>query len=224
MAKRRSPNVLASSLSEEVDIDKNNKLWLMSYSDVITLLLVFFIMLLGNSGVSNTKIEAIASSLKGAGLEETSIKKLSKDIKKMLKEKKLEHLVYIEENLEGINVQIKNELLFSSGEATLTARNKSRITPIVSLFRGLPPGYRFEIEGHTDDVPIKKKEIPSNWYLSSYRALSILDVFLQLGFKPNRFAVQGFADTKPIVPNRTKKGKAIPANQAKNRRVVIKIR
>ena len=209
-----------TSLAE--DVKRPEKQWLASYSDVITLLLVFFVVLLGNSGVSSVKMEAISKSI--VGIKETTMSEVKEKIEKVLKEKNLEEVVELEENLEGLDINIKDKLLFGSGESKLTAKKKKLITSIILTFTDLPDRFRFEIEGHTDDVPIKKKDVPSNWYLSSDRALSVLDVFLGLGFKDNRFTVQGFADTKPIVPNKNKRGVAIPNNRAKNRRVVVKIR
>ena len=98
-----------------------------------------------------------------------------------------------------------------------------KLNPIFQSFHELPQSFRFSIEGHTDDVPIQSDEFPSNWHLSTARALSILNLFIQNNFDNSRLGVQGFADQKPMVPNRAEDGEPIVTNQAKNRRAVIRV-
>ena len=195
--------------------------WAVSYGDIITLLLVFFIILLGNSGVSNVKLQAISQNISGGT---TSIDDLEDRLKKIIKEKELENSIIIDKNLEGIDLIIQDKLLFASGEAVMSLQTARILVEFIREFEKIKKTYRFEIEGHTDDNPINSEKFPSNWYLSSYRALSILNIFLRGNFDPDRFLVQGLADTKPLRPNRDERGIAIPSNQAKNRRVVIKVR
>ena len=75
---------------------------------------------------------------------------------------------------------------------------------------------RISIEGHTDDIPINTPLFPSNWDLSTARALEVAHgLFDDSPLPQNRFSVAGFADTKPLVPNTS------PESRAKNRRVEI---
>ena len=196
--------------------------WATSYGDVVTLLLVFFVMLLGSSGVSNKKIEAISNKI--SGKPKTSIEEVKEKLEAIVEEQRLQDTIAIEDDPEGIDILIENRLLFASGEANLSPQAGRILRRFIKALDELPDGYRFEIEGHTDDVPIRNERFPSNWYLSSYRALVILNIFLRERFDPQKFLVQGLADTQPLVPNRDKRGNPIPANQAKNRRAVIKVR
>ena len=79
------------------------------------------------------------------------------------------------------------------------------------------------VEGHTDDAPIHSAQFPSNWELSTARASAVVHFFLDAGVAPSRLRAAGYADTFPLVPNRDAAGRAIPENQARNRRVVIKL-
>ena len=84
--------------------------------------------------------------------------------------------------------------------------------------------YKLTIEGHSDNLPIKSAQFPSNWELSSARASSVARYFIAQGFPKDSIQVMGLADTQPLAPNEDKKGKSIKANQSKNRRVVILVR
>jgi len=84
--------------------------------------------------------------------------------------------------------------------------------------------YKLTIEGHSDNLPIKSGNYPSNWELSSARASSVARYFIAQGFPKTDIQVMGLADTRPLAPNTDKAGNSIPANQSKNRRVVILVR
>jgi flagellar motor protein MotB len=84
-------------------------------------------------------------------------------------------------------------------------------------------GYQITVEGHTDDVPIHTAQFPSNWELSTGRASAVVRFFLEQGLLPTNIRAAGYADTFPKAPNRDTNGHALPANQAENRRVVIKL-
>ena len=84
--------------------------------------------------------------------------------------------------------------------------------------------YQVTVEGHTDNIPIKTPQFPSKWELSTARASAVRAVFPAAKSVPaQRLRAAGYADTFPKAPNRDASGKAIPANQALNRRVVIKL-
>jgi len=74
-----------------------------------------------------------------------------------------------------------------------------------------------EVEGHTDDVPIKTAQFPSNWELSSARASSVIRMLIDNGVPAQRLVVVGLASNQPLVPNDSVE------NRAKNRRVTITI-
>jgi flagellar motor protein MotB len=113
---------------------------------------------------------------------------------------------------------------FDSGSASLSDGGKAILRGILGpLTAALAEGYRIRVEGHTDDTPIDTPQFPSNWELSGARASAVVHFFLEQGIPAQRLRAVGYADTEPKVPNRDAAGNPIPANQAENRRVVIKL-
>jgi chemotaxis protein MotB len=93
-----------------------------------------------------------------------------------------------------------------------------------SVLQSLPEGeYQVEVEGHTDNVPISTAKFPSNWELSSLRAINVAHIFEDTGIQKERLSAIAYADTRPEAPNTDAEGINIPENQAKNRRVVVHV-
>lgn len=111
---------------------------------------------------------------------------------------------------------------FGSGSATLSNSGEVILQHVVTDLKSEEfKDYLVTVEGHTDDAPIGTSEFPSNWELSTARAAAVVRFFLDRGIPARRLRAAGYADTFPLVSNRDANGKAIPENQAKNRRVVI---
>ena len=110
-----------------------------------------------------------------------------------------------------------------SGRYDLKAGGAGLLKLISHSIQNIPSSYRLGIEGHTDDVPIHMPGISDNWELSAKRAHSVL-LSLELGERLKRRAVvMGFGEMEPLVPNRDEKGESISANQARNRRVTLRV-
>jgi chemotaxis protein MotB len=121
-------------------------------------------------------------------------------------------------------LQIGSTAFFGSGFATLSSAGKSILSDVaITLNSDALAAYRISIEGHTDDSPINTAQFQSNWELSTARAAAVVRFFLEQGIPARRLTAAGYADTFPLVPNRTAAGAVIPENQARNRRVVIKL-
>jgi len=120
-------------------------------------------------------------------------------------------------------LQLNNELLFESGSAEL----KEKFKPVIrKMFQSLFSKKKIEsiiVEGHTDAVPIKSYIYPSNWELSSARGSRLVREFSSLGIPNEKMVVEGYGDSRPLVPNISKKGSWIPENLKKNRRVLIRV-
>ena len=118
---------------------------------------------------------------------------------------------------DGLLIRIKEKALFPSGSAELVAQAQS-IGPVVAgLLATIPE--RVIISGHTDNVPINSAQYPSNWELSSARALNFMKYLLSLNPKlsPKRFSAIGYSEYRPIADNKTEEGRT------KNRRVEVLI-
>ena len=121
-------------------------------------------------------------------------------------------------------LQINSAAFFGSGNAVLSEPGKAILRDVaVTLKSAEYASYRIAVEGHTDDSPINTVQFQSNWELSTARAAAVVRFFLEQAIPAARLTAAGYADTFPVAPNRTVDGAVIPENQARNRRVVIKL-
>jgi chemotaxis protein MotB len=114
-----------------------------------------------------------------------------------------------------VEVEIRNDLLFDSGSATLSPAAEGVIRRLAGVLG--PAGNPVRVEGHTDNVPIRTAVFPSNWELSAARAASVVRVLGTAGVAPGRLAVLGLGEFRPAVSNAT------PEDRSRNRRVLLAI-
>jgi len=201
--------------------------WATSYGDVVSVLLIFFIILSTTSNMNSKNVEKMKEAMSDETPQGKKKKLKSKDVMKKLKEviksQKLGDDVTLVEELDGTKLIINDRLLFSSGGAIFKSENIKAIRQIVKAFIDLPLHYRFKIEGHTDDTPIKSKKFPTNWHLSVSRALSLLKIFQQVGIYEKRLSFHGHSSYNPLVKIDNLTGEDLKKARKKNRRVVIKV-
>lgn len=114
-------------------------------------------------------------------------------------------------------INIDNSILFDSGKAAVKEGVRKSLAKIAKALRNFPKN-NIQIEGHTDDVPIKTSKYPSNWELSSARALAVLRFFAEkANVDPRKLSAVGYGEYHPLAPNDT------PVNRRLNRRVDIVI-
>ncbi|HMW61640.1 MAG TPA: flagellar motor protein MotB [Leptospiraceae bacterium] len=113
-------------------------------------------------------------------------------------------------------VVLASDVLFASGSADLSPQGKDAVVEVAKVFATMPDR-RFQIEGHTDNVPVRTLKYPSNWQLAAERAISVLEVMVQSGVTPDRVSAASFAETRPLKPNDTVEGRS------SNRRIEIVI-
>lgn len=204
--------------------------WVISYADMMTIILTFMILLLSISTIAQTKFDLLIEALTGqkvGNLQEVKIK-----IDDVIKKESLGAEVMTNIDDRGLTIEFSNALLFESGDADLTERASSVFDPIGKhLVEDLEPAYGLVIEGYTDDVPISNAKFSSNWELSSSRAIHVMERLVEEGLEPRRLSVQGFADTRAATSVDLHDEEKI-ANlsdeelqdaRAANRRVVIRI-
>lgn len=122
------------------------------------------------------------------------------------------------------SIDVNSAAFFESGSATLSKAGAKALHDVaVMILSDQYKDYQVTVEGHTDDSPIKTTLFPSNWELSTARAAAVVHYFIERGVPAQKLRAAGYADTFPKVPNRDAEGKPLPANQAQNRRVVIKL-
>ena len=131
-------------------------------------------------------------------------------------------LARVRQTPKGIELEFNNSALFRVGSATI--RDGIKLDAEVGKYiNDLPIRFSVEVEGHTDDVPIKTPRYPDNWELSAARATSVVRFLNNVGVDGKRMKAVGYADTRPKRPNKHPDGKGIPLNRAQNRRVTIQI-
>jgi chemotaxis protein MotB len=110
-------------------------------------------------------------------------------------------------------VSLGSDILFPSGSAQLSEKGIETIKSVTKQFASIQ-GRDFQVEGHTDNIPIKSENY-TNWDLATARALAVLKLMVANGMPAKRISAAGFAETKPIANNATTEGKA------QNRRIEI---
>jgi len=126
-----------------------------------------------------------------------------------------QELVKVTRTDRGIEVEMKNDMLFKSGSASLSQIAFKALRDIAALIKSVPN--KINVEGHTDNVPIKTITFPSNWELSAARAASVVHVLAKLGIEPPRMAATGYGEYQPIEENDSEEGRQ------SNRRVALVI-
>ncbi len=139
-------------------------------------------------------------------------KEISKQIAKVVSEAGLEDTVSVKATSRGVMMQVQGQVFFEGGQARLKAQSFPFLDEIGRIIASSE--YKVSIEGHTDDTPINTAVFPSNWELSSSRAISTLRYLVdKTHIDSGRLSSAGFADTRPLVPNDTVE------HQRQNRRV-----
>ncbi len=213
--------------------------WMTTYGDMVTLLMVFFILILSFSVIQLEKFKGAMSSMKGAlgvmpemsstykridpnlqdeesRIRQEMVSRIS-SIEEVLRAMSLSEFVELEANPEGVLIRMGDKLLFESGKAEIMPRALPVLDQIIQTFDGTYKA--IYVEGHTDNVPISSARYPSNWELSAARALNVVRYLSKKGhIHPSKLAAVGHGEHRPLLPNTT------PQNRAKNRRVEILLR
>jgi chemotaxis protein MotB len=210
--------------------------WLLTYSDLITLLLIFFIVLYSMSTVDAKKFEDMSKSLsialggsnRGGVLEQgrslipgdkvykerLEMQNTQERIRRMIAGKGLDGKISTTLSNRGLVISVKDTVLFPVGSVDLTPSAQEVILGVANILADMPNAVR--IEGHTDTVPIHTARFYSNWELSTTRATNVLQFMIQsAGLPPQRLSAAGYGEYKPVVPNINDR------NRALNRRVDI---
>jgi chemotaxis protein MotB len=195
--------------------EEHDELWLVSYADLLTLLLGFFVLLIAASPMKLSRFEKMAASI--SGKSEAPLVDLKEKVDALVAENRLGDRVITREDAEGLGIEFKDALLFDSGSADLRPEALEVMHKVATLVSALPDRPVI-IEGHTDDVPVRGGRFRSNWELSSQRAINVLGFLEQTGIPRERLSVKGLADTRPLSVAGT-----LDAQRAANRRVVIRV-
>lgn len=199
--------------------------WLVSYADLMTLLMGFFALMLSFSKFDDNKFDAVReeSSKLFGGEYVKPFEDLKREIQLVIEAKGLADQVTVEANPKGVGITFRGTVFFDIGLVSPRSEAVSLLNELVPVIKKEAEGFYILTEGHTDDTPITQGVISSNWELSALRASSITRIFESAGFDRAKLMAIGWSDTKPLVENRTADGEPIFENQSQNRRVVIQI-
>lgn len=220
----------------------NSERWMLTYLDMITLLMAFFVILYSSSKVDQVKYQKVAQSFStafggGGGksligtdnrpsisdatnpvdptlVEAAKMQEVKSSMDKYLKENNLKGSVSTTIEERGLVVSISDSLFFDSGKADIKPEVSAKLVEIGKLLNKM--GNYIRVEGHTDNVPINDGIFKSNWELSAIRATTVTKLLIdKSGISPKMIGAEGYGENRPIASNSTEAGRS------KNRRVDI---
>lgn len=204
--------------------------WLITYLDVITLMLVMMVVMLSFAGPGGRNPApplpapaGVASAVPPGvappsivpplplpvppAAAPASVSGPDRDPLAGLPLDRLDKNIEVIVNEGTVSFRISSEILFASGEASLSAPGLAVLGRLVPVLASAAR-HRIVVEGHTDNIPIQTERFPSNWELSTGRAASVVRYLQSQGIDPARMRATGFADTRPLAPNDTPQGRA----------------
>jgi len=191
--------------------------WIFTYGDLVTLLLVFFILLFSFCKLDIEKFKSVAEAFKplppGTPFFNEGNPSVLENIAKRMETSEISEEVYITVDERGVVVSFKDSALFRSGSADILPKGLESLNIFVKYLYAMPN--EIIIEGHTDDQPISSRQYPSNWELSSARASSVARFLEDSGVKGTRIQVTGYGPYRPRFHNDT------PEKRALNRRMDV---
>jgi chemotaxis protein MotB len=218
--------------------------WLLTFNDLITLLLTFFVLILSMSNIEAVKVKGLAGSVKqvlGMPQEDKGQQAVIESVIPSLYDEEIQRrrsqqepasgamadrrtaLAKAFEKLggqrivpyrNGLLLSLNEQILFAPGTAEITAGGRDALLALGEILKRTEVSVR--VEGHTDDRPIAAGRYPSNWELSLARAVHVVKYFVtECGVAPERLSAVGYADTRPRVENRDAQSRQL------NRRVDI---
>jgi chemotaxis protein MotB len=224
---------------------ENHERWAIPYGDLVTLLLAFFVVMYSISQVNEGKYRVLSDSLNAAFRGEPTtvspiqvgehaastlaaplvqlpndqklmaLRQLAQQAEKAMAPMIMQGLVDVSRGDGKLTIAIRSDILFASGAAALSSDAQPVIQLLGQVLAAFPVD--IQVEGHTDNVAIAGGQFPSNWELSTARALSVVHMLIADGVPPARLSAIGYGEFHPVAPNTTPDGRNV------NRRVVLSV-
>ncbi len=234
-AARAAESSLRAKKSEEKLETAGMMRWLLTYADMITLMLALFIILFAMSTITRVKVQAFAKEV-SAGFNNpwavnqppnggangqasfeasSSIPAIQRELEKFVKKNHLEDQVQVHAQARGLVITLlSDKSYYDSGSAEMRPATLKIIDQIAPLLKR--NSNEISVEGNTDNVPISTPEFPTNWELSAARAVGVARHLVEAdGVAPTRISASGYGEFHPRNKNET------PAERQQNRRVDI---
>lgn len=193
--------------------------WVVSYADFVTMLLALFMVLYAVVQIDNEKLNELQEKMNkkfniSAPYEANKFKnreELEKLFNQNLSESKSIKLVKSDK---GLVIRVSDQMIFDEGSAKIKSEAEKSLKEIVKTLTKIENPVI--IEGHTDSIPIKTKDFPSNWELSTARATNIISYIMgHSKITPKRLSAVGYGEYRPVADNTSISGRIL------NRRVDI---
>ncbi|MCX5785377.1 MAG: OmpA family protein [Elusimicrobia bacterium] len=185
-------------------------LWAITYGDMMSYLMIFFMILFAFYSSKN-----ITSQFSVKSLEET-FGHDNQIVSTLFSKHGIQQIAQVEISANKITINFAEPILFDPGSDNLKASSFPHLQDLAKVFSELPNP--IQIEGHTDNRPLgRNARYRSNWELSAARAFSVLRFFLSKGVAPEKLSAVGYGEFKPIKSNDT------PEGRGANRRIEINI-
>jgi chemotaxis protein MotB len=225
MAKQKRPIIVKQGLAG----------WVMTYGDMMSLLLTFFVLIVSFSSMQDAKFKEVALSLRkafGIMIQPQSVVRVADpviprfdneerrdivlevdEVRQELTALGLSSEVELDFVPDGIMFRLEAPVLFAPGSSELAAGSHAPLDVVAGFLQKFSGEIR--VEGHADTTAIRTARFPSNWELSASRAGAVARYFQGSGLAPERLAATGFAEYRPLADNATAEGRA------RNRRVEV---
>ena len=209
--------------------------WQTIYCSLALIMVVLFVMLISYSMADKRKMTDLRDALKGycgkageikdektgAGSMQANmvgdgvwVNNALHSLRNVGSNSGLERAVTVERIHGGLKLKLGGDVLFPAGSAIINEKLYPYLDEIIKIAR--EKNLFLKVEGHTDDVPIHSSEFPSNWELSTARAINVLRYFIEKGqFPVKRLTAEGFGQYRPLAPNST------PEGRKQNRRIEV---
>jgi len=217
--------------------------WVVTYGDMMSLLLTFFVLLISFSTISEREFTQAVMSLRGAlGVLDKStgvlkfmsgprktrreaveeMRRLARELERRMQISGMEKDIHVNLNLEqgGIEINLPSRVLFDTASADLRSEALEVLNEVAAVLRDIPEAF-VQVRGHTDSRPLRSTSprFADNWDLSYYRAKSVMDYLRNTaGMTANQFEAIACGPSQPIATNATEEG------MQANRRVQLFVR
>jgi chemotaxis protein MotB len=208
-------------------VEEDGNEWLVTFADAMTLLLAFFVLLVSISKVDLVTFEQVQAGIArdlGQRTVARPAAQLRAQLESMVDSLGVADAVRVDTFSRGITLELASDTFFRRGSAEIRPEARTILGHISETL--VAPRYskfKVAIEGHTADTPPQIARYSTNWELSGARAANIVRLFSEADIPAGRMRAVALADTMPKLPNRDGAGNALPENQAKNRRITIRI-
>lgn len=205
--------------------------WLVTYADLISLLMVLFLMLFSSSQIQKEKLMAISESLRRALHKDAAVgtatgtallsrpvagktTSVSEAVREAAKALGLDKAVSVSTDERGLVIAMVDSVFFNPGQYSILPQMQPMLAEVAQFCKDSNAVIR--VEGHTDNGAIDKGVLHSNWHLSALRASQVVEFMIrQAALDPAKISAAAYGDGRPLVPNTTAE------NRARNRRIEI---